>query len=325
MSLLILLLNFFLALPAGVGAQTTPARPAYPPLPAAETPAHLPHNRWISIPAGEIELRNFAAAPYPDASRAHGFTYKGKFYSARAHYSDSTVGIFIPRDYRPGKRVNFIVHFHGWNNHVSRVLRHYRLPEQVEASRVNAILLVPQGPYDVSDSGDGKLAHVPGDFARLLRASARWLRQQGKIHTSRLGRVLISSHSGGYRGASQALKIGGLSSRVREVVLFDSAYGGLRAFSQWLAAGRRRRFASVFTDDTISGNVRLMADLEAAHIHFRVLRAAELESELARHVGRLRWGHNQAIFLYTPHLPHDFTPQGRGYFRLFLAASRLRG
>ncbi len=315
------LLAFLAPLPLPAAQAAAPA--AAPPLPPAQAPLHPPHDRWIRIPAGEFILRAFPAAPYPDPSRARGYTYQGRFYSAAAHYRDSTVGIFIPRGYRRALRVNYIIHFHGWNNHVARVLRRYRLPEQVAAARANAILLVPQGPYDAPDSGEGKLSHRPGDFALLLRQITAWLRRQGILRTRRIGEILLSAHSGGYHGAAQSLAIGGLADRVRQVMLFDAAYGGLPAFAGWMQAGRHRRFVSVFTDDTIAGNVRLMAAFQAAQIRFRVLRSAGLNRALARHHGRWRWNGARAIFLYTPHLPHDLTLQDRGYFRLFLAAAHL--
>ena len=272
--------------------------------------AHWRHNVW-----GWQILRPFPAAPYPDPSRAQGHIYEGKLFGP-SHYQDSGVGIFIPDGYHPSKRgINFIVHYHGWNNHVSRVLPDYQLPQQVEESRVQAVLVVPQGPEDAPDSDDGKITHDPGDFARLLHEVARFLVQSGKAPTARIGRIAISTHSGGYRAASESLKIGGLTGHVTDVFLFDSAYGDLDGFTNWVGAGHGRRLVSVSTDDTAGGDLSMMATLRDAGKSFRVLSEEEISAEHLKPRG--------ALFLYAPDIPHDHIMQQRSYFELFLATSRL--
>lgn len=270
--------------------------------------------QWTHGAYGWTIVRAFPAAPYPAPSRAHGYTYQGRFYSAAAHYRDARVAIFIPAGYRPGRRINFIVHFHGWNNHLSHVLPYYRLPRQVEASGVNAILVVPQGPVDAPDSDDGKLTSEPGDFARLLRQVAAFLRAQGRVPSARVGAIVLSSHSGGFEAESDVLQFGGLTGHVTDVFLFDAAYGDLPGFLHWLGAGHHRRLVSAFTDDTSDGNLTLMARLGAAGRPFVLRQGGIGRRELARREG---------IFLYVPQLPHDHIMQRRAYFQLFLATSRL--
>src|SRR6185436_12978172 len=106
---------------------------------------------------GQFILRPFEHAPFPHKSRDEGHKYGKTFFPRDTNYADSTVGIVIPDGYQPGDTVDYIVHFHGWGNHVSKVIKEYKLMEQLKAAKVNAILLVPQGPKDASDSGGGKL------------------------------------------------------------------------------------------------------------------------------------------------------------------------
>src|SRR3954466_15239598 len=106
---------------------------------------------------GQVVLTQLPSAPFPHPQRAEGKTRNGKLYPADKHYSDSSVAMFIPKDFRPTGAIDFVVHFHGWGNHVERVLEHYQLIEQFAESGRNAILIVPQGPYDAPDSFDGKL------------------------------------------------------------------------------------------------------------------------------------------------------------------------
>ena len=271
-------------------------------------------NRQPKTAPGETLLRSFPSAPFPDVSRAAGYTNNGKFYDAASHYSDSTVGIFIPAGFRPStRRVDFLVHLHGWSNHVSQVLDRYQLREQVAASGLNAILIVPQGPRDAQDSGDGKLEHAAGGFAALMHDVAAYLLAAGKTRTARIGRIILSAHSGGYKGASHILQIGGLSDHITDVLLFDAAYADLDGFADWQAARKGRRLVSLFTDDTASGNVALMAALTRRHQPVAVLEAKDLAPRILHR--------RQALFIYTPDLPHDETMQGRGYYGLFLRTS----
>src|SRR2546425_12868567 len=91
--------------------------------------------------SGELLLIPFASAPFPHPDRAAGHSYKDQFFSAKEHYADNTVAIFIPKNFHLTGPIDFVVHFHGWKNHITEVLRQYELTEQLVASGVNAILV----------------------------------------------------------------------------------------------------------------------------------------------------------------------------------------
>ena len=67
------------------------------------------------------------------------------------------MAVFIPKGFRETGTIDFLIHFHGWQNEVTNVLPRYQLLEQVVESRRNVILVVPQGPRNASDSFGGKL------------------------------------------------------------------------------------------------------------------------------------------------------------------------
>lgn len=273
--------------------------------------------QWTESPAGRTIFERFPdEAPYPYASRANGHQYEGKTYDRAGHYTDSTVGIFVPAGFTPSPQgVSFIVHFHGWKNHVTRVLDYYKMREQVAASHVNAILIVPQGPYDAPDSDFGRLEHEPGAFSKLMDRVAGFLVEQHVIPAATINNIVLSAHSGGYGGLSGTLKIGGLPNKVTDVLLFDSAYGKLDGFSNWLAGGPHRRLITLFTDDTISGNVELLSMLQKTPLVSRVIMRKDVSPNLLHKRG--------ATFIYTPDLPHDETMQKYDYFALFLSTSAL--
>src|SRR5438552_18201660 len=80
---------------------------------------------------GELMILPFASAPFPHPQRAEGHRYKEQFFSAKDHYSDSKVALFIPKGFRETGKIDFVVHFHGWQNEVTNVLREYQLIEQL--------------------------------------------------------------------------------------------------------------------------------------------------------------------------------------------------
>jgi hypothetical protein len=191
--------------------------------------------------------------------------------------------------------VNYIVHFHGHKNHVSKVLTDYKLAPQLVATKANAILLVPQGPKDAADSGGGKLELDPGGFAKLIEEVTAYLNSQGKIHTTKVGRIVLTAHSGGYKVAAAALHLGGMEKQISDVLLLDASYGSLEWFADWCKADPSHRLVSLFTDHLTEENKELMGLLDKA----RVVNEAKLSEEAFAARG--------ATFMHTKG-PHDQVP-----------------
>ena len=49
---------------------------------------------------GQLIVTQFVTAPFPHPARADGYKYHDQFYSAKEHYSDSTVALFVPNHFR---------------------------------------------------------------------------------------------------------------------------------------------------------------------------------------------------------------------------------
>ncbi len=170
-------------------------------------------------------------------------------------YRDATVLVFVPLHYRPDRALDFIVHFHGHNTTARAAITAHRLREQLWDSKQNAILIVPQGPVDSSDSSIGKLER-PGGFGNMLREvrSALLLKETRRALEARaprasapIGTVCVSAHSGGYHAAARAISVGGIE--VKEVYLFDALYNEAEVFRNWIAGAsknRRRKLVTYF-------------------------------------------------------------------------------
>lgn len=264
---------------------------------------------------GRLIITNFVSAPFPHPLRAEGHQYKDKFFSAAEHYQDSHVALFVPKDFRPGRKVDFVVHFHGWGNHLTNVLEKYQLPGQFAASGRNAILIVPQGPFDASDSFGGKLEDA-GGFQRFMAEALDTLRQRGIIDNARLGRIILSGHSGGYEVISAILARGGLTANIREVWLFDALYAKTERFAVWFDH-HPGRFIDLYTEHggTKDETEGLMTALQGSAVpYFSANETNATPADLRN---------NHLLFLFSA-LPHDEVLQTHQTFRAFLETSSLR-
>lgn len=266
------------------------------------------------VNGGRTLIESFPSAPYPHASRAQGHTYQGRLYDAATHYSNSDAGIFIPDGWRArGGAIDFIVHFYGWNHDIAATFSTYRLREQLVASGRNAVLVVPEGPTNAPDSGFGKLELDEGGFQRFMADVAARLKQLGISGTDRIGRIVLTAHSGGYGGAGGVLTRGGMNDSVTDVILFDAAYGYFDAFADW-ARSPNHHLLSLFTSDTSTGNAALMGKLQAPtpNLYVRLADAMTLAQLQTR----------APTFVLTS-VAHDELLQKYSWYSLFLQTTAL--
>ncbi len=265
---------------------------------------------WKSSTDGDLALVPFKSAPFPYSSRDNGYTYEKTFYSRDDHYNDSTVGVFIPKQFKPTQTVNFVVHFHGWNNHVQQVFEQYDLARQMHLSGLNAVLLVPQGPRDAPDSDDGKLQHDQGSLTALLDEALALLKQEGRVPAGAvLGHVALTTHSGGYLVTTYILDRKELYDKITDVILFDSTYGGLPAFADY-AATHPHRLISICTEHLGHENARLIALLQKRHVQARVMFEEDVTDADIEKRGPL--------IILTTTLEHNDVINKRDYFAKWL-------
>jgi hypothetical protein len=277
---------------------------------------HLASLPELYAPQGELILVQLASAPFPHPKRADGHTYKDKQYDAKEHYSDSTVAIFVPKSFHVTSKLDFVVHFHGWNNNVPQVLGRYNLIEQLTESHRNAILIVPQGSRNAPDSFGGKLED-PDGFKRFMEDVLNALRDKPafKGKDVALGKIVLSGHSGGYKVISSILEVGGLTEHVTEVWLFDALYGQTPKFLAWYDR-QPGRLLNIYTDHggTKEETEKLMATLKQRGTVFFAGKEGDAKA------GDLEG--NRPVFLYTD-LAHDEVLAKHQTFLEFLKTSGL--
>ena len=264
---------------------------------------------------GQLIVTQFATAPFPHPARAHGHKYNGKEFPAPAHYSDSTVAIFIPKGFRETGTVDFVIHFHGWYNTVAGTLDTFKLVEQLVASGKNAVLVVPAGPCNAPDSYGGKLEDTDG-FKRFMAELTATLKQRAVFKKDfTVGNLILSGHSGGYRVMSAIVDRGGLSTSVKEVWLFDALYAGTDKFLAW-SDREHGRLLNIYTDrgGTKGDSEAMMGLLKQRGTAFVVAEETKLTPEELQS--------NKLVFIHTD-LGHNDVVAKREQFRLFLKTSLL--
>ncbi len=299
--------------PAPTTSPTTVATTA--PMTAPEVPPDMEHDVWTDIAGGKLMLRAFDAAPYPHASRDAGYKSSSGQFPRDPHYTNSTVGIFVPPGYVAGDRVDYVLHFHGHKNHVANVVTKYKLLDQTAASKANAILIVPQGPWMAPDSGGGKLELDDDGFKRFIAEITQYLKDQKIIESDRVGHITLMAHSGGYKVTAAILHRGGMNDHIRDVILLDASYGSLGWFADFMKHYPTSRLVSFHTKHLDDENLELQKLMDAQQVPWRVIEEDKLDRATASQRG--------ASFISTK-LTHDAVSTERSYFQLALETADQR-
>ncbi|WP_314961144.1 alpha/beta hydrolase [Bradyrhizobium cosmicum] len=192
-------------------------------------------------------------------------SYSGRVYWQDETYSDSRVLMHVPEHFDVRKPGVIVVFFHGNGATLERDVRDRQLvPQQITESGANAVLLAPQMAVDAADSSAGKFWQA-GGFKRFMEESANHLaRVTGDPNSARAFAnmpIVIVGYSGGFLPTAWSLEVGGISDRVRGVVLLDAVYGEMDKFASWIESHRSGFFVSSYTRYTARRDRELMSML----------------------------------------------------------------
>ena len=152
------------------------------PVPAA------PHVPLANIEA-KTSLVDFETAPFPyhgavpganrpflDAGqpgqRGH-VNFRGRMFLESKTFGDDRVLLHIPQGFDPNRPAVMVVFFHGHGATLERDVRdRQRLPDQISAAGLNAVLVAPQFAFDAANSSAGKFWE-PDGFKHFLDETAR--------------------------------------------------------------------------------------------------------------------------------------------------------
>ncbi len=264
---------------------------------------------------GEMFVPQLSSSPFPHPDRAQGRLYNNQTFSAREHYTDSSVAIFIPKGFKPTANIDIVVYFHGWYNNLDSACAQFKLIEQFAESKKNALFVFPEGPKDSPDSFGGRVEET-GGLKNLVNDVLMFLKKKKRIRSTNMGKIILAGHSGAYRVISYALMRGGVTKNISDVILFDALYGQTEKFAYWID-NYKGRFVNIYTDSggTKNESESLMADLKGWGKTF----CAKEEKDLS--LNDLK--NNRLIFIHTE-LTHNDVLAVRRQFRDYLISSKLQ-
>jgi hypothetical protein len=291
------------------------------PVMLASAPNPVPNSSLIPpprVPLGNIEAKtslvDFETAPFPyhgmvpgsnrpflDAgqpdARGH-VNFRGRMFYESKTFGDDRVLLHIPQGFDPNRPAVMVVFFHGHGATLERDVRdRQRLPDQISAAGLNAVLVAPQFAVDAADSSAGKFWE-PDGFKHFLDETAKKLAtlygdQRSAAAFANMPIVLVA-YSGGFGPTLSVLDRGGAEARIRGLVLLDALYAGIDQFADWIADHRTTFFVSSYTPHTAHHN----ADLEH-----------QLNERSVPYSSELRTNHLQGMVTFLPagDVPHrDF-------------------
>ena len=218
-------------------------KPAQPRLKGVPMPKQV-HAKLRPLTSDLTALVPFDMSPFPfdgekpneglflnifAAGRRGHATGRGGTYWEDTTYNDRRVLLSLAKGFDVRKPAVMVVFFHGNGARLERdVIARQRVPQQVAASGLNAVLVAPQFAVDAQDSSAGSFWQ-PGTFRQFLdETTVRLVELYGDERTRRAFAtmpVVLVAYSGGYNPAAFALSIGEADQRIRGVVLLDALYG----------------------------------------------------------------------------------------------------
>jgi hypothetical protein len=273
------------AAPLNPAPQAPPAAPAQQmasPNPAPQVASLGPApDTMLARPSPAVEaktsLADFESAPFPYHGMAPGSgrnflnageqshlghtNFRGRVFWESQTYSDDHVLMHIPAGFDPRRPAVMVVFFHGHGAVLARDVRdRQRVPAQISAAGVNAVLVAPQFAVDAADSSAGKFWE-PDGFKRFLDEAAQKLATLygNPRSTAAFANmpVVIVAYSGGFGPLLSVLARGGVRQRIRGLVMLDALYGGFDQFADWIANNRSTFFVSSYTPYTARHNAEL--------------------------------------------------------------------
>ncbi len=209
---------------------------------------------------GEPETPFLNADPY-QRRFFHMAPRGGKLYEDRAYY-DPTSFLYIPLRFDSNKPATVVLFLHGNLAKLERdVVERQHVPQQLEASGINAVLVAPQLAVDALDSSAGKFWQ-PGFLDAYLEEAAI---QLGNLPNSKVSSqqvrqspVVIVAFSGGYLSAAYALANTVNQKRIRGVILLDALFGEETKFARWIENNSKTTFfVSAYSEASKGLNAQL--------------------------------------------------------------------
>lgn len=190
-------------------------------------------------------------------------------------YSDNRALMAITPNFVGHRHPVLVVYLHGNQSILERdVAERQQIPAQVANANINAFLVAPQFALDALDSNSGNFTEKKY-FTKFVKETAaqasEWQDNKRLDYQLKHAPIIIVAYSGGYLAAANILEKGGVSGRVKGVILLDALYGQEAVFAKWLRFNHRKSFFfSAYTQPARASNELVQNMLHDKRIKFEI-------------------------------------------------------
>lgn len=157
--------------------------------------------------------------------------FNPNYSSNDSRFNDNSAIIFVPKHFNKNKPWHYFLWFHGWNNNIYSTLEQFKLKEQLNASGINAILVMPEAAKNAQDSYCGKWEQA-NYFNRFMQDVNDKLVSENIINANTNGDLIIAGHSGASRVLVQIITYSNLP--IKSIFLFDAISGNEDKIASYL-------------------------------------------------------------------------------------------
>jgi hypothetical protein len=182
-------------------------------------------------------------------------------------YNDNSTLIYVPKNFDKTHAYQFFFWFHGWNNNIESTLEQFKLKEELSASGINAILVMPEAAKNAQDSYCGKW-EKPNTFNAYFAELKKQLSNKNIIDDQQPSSMIIAGHS----GASHVLVrlMVNANYHIKAVLLFDAISFKAAEITNFLIKSPTTKFINLYTSrpNTNGNSKSLMKNLDAKKVKY---------------------------------------------------------
>jgi pimeloyl-ACP methyl ester carboxylesterase len=209
--------------------------------------------------------------------------------------------VHAPAGFDPAQPFDLVVFLHGWTGcarvlaESGRVACREGEPQRDgwglaarhdQAGQAQSLFVVPQLAWWTRHGRPGRFARrgVFRAFVEEILGTALAPRLGGARTLASVRSIVLVAHSAGFQTTLAILRAGGVSEKVRGVVLFDALYAGPREFATWVLGAPDRKLISIHTEQrTIVRNHTTLTALARGERRVVVIRSTVGHSAIPAH------------------------------------------
>lgn len=134
-------------------------------------------------------------------------------------YNDNSSLILVPKSFKKNQAFQLFFWFHGWGNNINQTLESFKLEEELVASGINAILILPEAAKNANDSYAGKWEKA-NVFNAYLTDLKNFLANKNLINIDQPHSLIIAGHSGAANVITRVIQHA--NHHIKGILLFDA-------------------------------------------------------------------------------------------------------